>query len=398
VPQFRIFNTAYDPSLGFCKFDEWRTGRLNIGAQIAAAQAVRDMASHLGDSVTQNQAHTLLANLLDGRIALASFVPNLYAAGLRQPAAIRLNPNGTIVNADIMGPGSPYNAELIPYHATLRDASNDPSQVNWLWSDGTFRADAGTGFMVYPALSGYFPLTSEMAQRLHDDLYDETLNYVKSYEVNNPWWWMSDLAHHTTGSGEHLYHSPTLAWTLFQVKARVLQEDWDALAGQLPEPMSFNSRYDLYRLQNLVTLLELAGPAQSGPDLSLSTKTASNPAPATGQTITYTIRLVNAGLAFTHTVALTDVVPSGLTYVSGSLAATLGTPDAASAPTLRWSGVMSASPVVTITYRAQVATSATRAISNTVTIDGPAGTLTRLAVIVANGKTAYLPLVLKSGP
>lgn len=56
------------------------------------------------------------------------------------------------------------------------------------------------------------------------------------------------------------FHSPTLSWTLFQVKAWVLQEDWDTLVRQLPEPTSFNVQYDLYRLQNLVTLLELNNP------------------------------------------------------------------------------------------------------------------------------------------
>ncbi|MCP4357772.1 MAG: hypothetical protein GY796_07145, partial [Chloroflexi bacterium] len=267
--QFQIFVDAYDPDLGFCNFPEWQTGRLNIGTQIAAAQGVRDMANHLGDTSTQNQAQTLLSNLLDGKIALASFVPNLYDTGQLQPFEIHLNANGTIVYDDIMGPNSPYNHEMIPYNAQFRGRDTDPSQVNW-WDGSNYRVDVGIGFMHYPALSGYFPLTSELVSRLQTDLMEETRYYVNSYEVNNPWWWMADLAHHTTGAGEHLYHSPTLSWTMFQVKAHVLQEDWNTLAHQLPEPISFYSKYDLYRLQNLVTLLEYAEP-----DVSLSTKSAS---------------------------------------------------------------------------------------------------------------------------
>ena len=54
--QFQQFVDAYDPSLGFCHFEEWRVKRLNIGAQIGAAQAVRDMAAHLGHTGTQAQA------------------------------------------------------------------------------------------------------------------------------------------------------------------------------------------------------------------------------------------------------------------------------------------------------------------------------------------------------
>ena len=385
--QFRRFTVAYDPALGFCDFDEWRTGRLDIGAQIGAAQAVRDMAAHLGHSDVEAQASTLLSNLLDGRVALADFVPHLYDIGERQPAEIRLNPDGTINNDDIMA-GSPYNNELIPYDAALRNRETDPSQVNW-WDGNAYRVDAGTGFMHYPALSGYSPLSMEMAERLRADLLDETRYYVKSYEVNNPWWWMSDLAHHTTGSGEHLYHSPTLSWTMFQVKARVLQEDWETLARQLPEPVSFNSRYDLYRLQNLVTLLELAGPG-----LDLSTKTASFTAPQFGQTVTYTIVIHLTGDVFTDTLCLTDTLPSGLAYVPQTLTASQGIPDDSAAPTLRWSGELIDAPMATVSYAAVVTETRARLIVNTARVEGRSmGSVECTASIIANGKTVYLPLV-----
>jgi len=389
--QFQKFLDAYDPGLGFCRFEQWRAGRLNIGAQIGAAQAVRDMAAHLGYTTTQAQAQTLLTNLLNTRIGLADFVPHLYDTGQRQPALIRLNPNGTINNCDIMTCG-PYNNELIPYDAALRDRNTDSSQVNW-WDGSTYRVDAGIGFMYYPALSGYFPLSSELVARLRVDLLDKTRYYVKSYEVNNPWWWMSDLAHHTTGSGEHLYHSPTLAWTMFQVKARVLQEDWDTLVRQLPEPVSFNSRYDLYRLQNLVTLLDVAES-----DLSASTKIASTTVPRSGQGVTYTITLRNSHGPLTNTVRLTDTVPAGLSYVPGTLTATMGTSDGRAAPTLRWSGVLSDTPIVTITYAATVAVPAStvQIIKNTVTISAePVGVFTCTATVIANGQAMHLPLILK---
>jgi hypothetical protein len=77
---------------------------------------------------------------------------------------------------------------------------------------------------------------------------------------------MSDLAHHSTAGGEYLWHSPTLAHDLFQTKAWVLGETWEALLRQLPQPMSINPRYDLYRLHNLATLLALRPP-----DLSTNT-------------------------------------------------------------------------------------------------------------------------------
>jgi uncharacterized repeat protein (TIGR01451 family) len=389
MQQFQKFIDAYDPNLGFCNFEEWRTGRLNIGAQIGAAQAVRDMAAHLGYADTQAEADALLSKLLDGRIALAQFVPRLYDIGERAPAQIRLNPDGTINNHDIMS-GGPYNNELIPYSAALRDRDTDPSQVNW-WDGSTYRVDAGIGHMYYPALSGCFPLCSEMAARLRADLLDKIHYYVKSYEVNNPWWWMSDLAYHTTGSGEHLYHSPTLAWTMFQVKAKVLGEDWETLARQLPEPVSLNTRYDLYRLQNLVTLLDAAKL-----DSIAVTKTTSTTTPQSGQRVTYTITLRNSGGPFTRTSCLTDTVPAGLSYVPGTLTASLGTPDESWAPTLRWSGVLSDTPVITFTYAAIVTLPATtaQAVKNIVIISAePAGVFTGTATVIANGRPFYLPLV-----
>ncbi|MEP7191069.1 MAG: hypothetical protein ABI901_17905, partial [Roseiflexaceae bacterium] len=113
------------------------------------------------------------------------------------------------------------------------------------------------GFMHYAALVGYSPLYSELAERLRRDLLPETQQYVQTYEINAPWWWMSDLTHNTTAGGEHLWASPSLAHDLFQTKAWVLHEGWGTLAHQLPLPISINPRYDLYRLHNLSTLLAL---------------------------------------------------------------------------------------------------------------------------------------------
>ena len=380
--QFQRFVDAYDPSLGFCDFAEWRTKRLNIGAQIGAAQAVRDMAARLGHTGTQGQAQALLDNLLDGRIDLAGFVPYLYDIGERQPAYIRLNPDGTINNDDVMT-GGPYNNELIPYSAAVRDRETDPSQVNW-WDGSVYRVDAGTGFMHYPALSGYFPLCSAMSARLRADLLDETLYYVKSYEVNNPWWWMSDLAHHTTGSGEHLYHSPTLAWTMFQVKAWVLQEDWSDLVRQLPEPVSFNSRYDLYRLQNLVTLLALGH--------ELATKEVSPYIAEQGDTLTYKISLAGTG----STAAITDVIPAGTALGSQGVHVEpqVGTLTVDSHQ-IHWTGVLTEQATLQLTFDVIVTVAEPFAIFNTAIVDSGLEKQTLTAMAIANGYRMPLPIILR---
>ena len=386
--QFQQFVDAYDTDLGFCYFEEWRVRRLNLPAQIAMAQAVRDMAAHLGHTTTEAQASTLLDALLDTRVALAGFVPHLYDTGAREPAPIRLNPDGTI-NHDDITQGGPYNAELIPYSAALRDRDTDPSQVNW-WDGSTYRVDAGMEFMHYPALSGYFPLSSALISRLRSDLLDKTRYYVQSYEINNPWWWMSDLAHHTTGSGEYLYHSPTLAWTLFQVKAWVLQEDWDALAHQLPEAVSFNRRYDLYRLQNLVTLLALS-PITETMEKSVNASLA-----RPGDRLTYTISLIGAGA----TATISDAIPVGTTYVprsarvappTGVLTDRFGRVD--------WSGPLTAGQRLDLTFAVTVTegTGASWIIVNRAQVENGVESreLVAVTITMTDPQQVYLPVILK---
>lgn len=383
--QFQVFVNAYDSDLdfhgldiGLCDFEEWLVRRLNIGAQIAAAQGVRDMAAHLGQVSTQAQASTLLNNLLDSRVALAEFVPRMYKEGLRQPFELRLDPDGTINNDDIMT-GGPYNHDIIPYYAPLRDSETDPSQVNW-WDGSTYRVDGGIGFMYYPALSGYFPLTSELSARLRSDLLDKTLYYVRTYEVNNPWWWMTDLAHHTTGSGEHLYHSPTLSWTMFQVKAWVLEEDWDTLVYQLPEPTSFNSRYDLYRLQNLTTLLALA-PQMSK---SVSSHLADN-----GDVLTYGISLVGTGGA----IAVTDTIPAGVSYVSNSAYRDppIGNLEVGSGQ-VRWTGVLTEGNALEVGFAVTVETTDPMFVVNTAMVNDTLQVYELSASTLVNPCQSFLPV------
>ena len=162
----------------------------------------------------------------------------------------------------------------------------------------------------------------------------------------------------------------------------------------LPWPYGQPAWRDVYRLQNLATLLEIRGV----PDLSPSTKTASAPAPRSSEIITYTIAVRNNRGTLTHTIHLTDTVPAGLSYVPGSLVATLGTPDESDAPALHWSGSLSDTRTVTVTYAVAVTTpaSTTQCIVNTVTVStNLVGVLTRTATIIANGYTIHLPIILQ---
>jgi len=127
-----------------------------------------------------------------------------------------------------------------------------------------------------------------------------------------------------------------------------------------------------------------------------SQNTASAGAPAYGQTVTFTILVRGLIAPPTATIYLTDVVPGGLSYFPGTLTATTGLVNATLPPTLTWSGVLSPTPVVTVTFAVTVSTNITQVIANTAVIAAPGyQTITRTATIIANGYAVYLPVVTK---
>ena len=133
------------------------------------------------------------------------------------------------------------------------------------------------------------------------------------------------------------------------------------------------------------------------PDLSLSTKAASALKVAAGDRITYTISIRNIGVPLTATARLTDAVPAGLSYLPGTLTATWGSVDAGLSPTLRWSGTVSDTRIVTVTYAVLVATSAPQVIANTALVDDRQGNiLPCTARVNANFREVYLPLIRKN--
>jgi uncharacterized repeat protein (TIGR01451 family) len=102
------------------------------------------------------------------------------------------------------------------------------------------------------------------------------------------------------------------------------------------------------------TIRFLADALGPDPNLSTSRKTASSRSADVGETITYTITLVNTGGLQVNSVAVVDTVPAGLSYVAGSLYASAGAVDPSGAPTLRWNGPVGLVSPVLITYRAMV--------------------------------------------
>ncbi|MBN1812600.1 MAG: DUF11 domain-containing protein [Anaerolineae bacterium] len=134
----------------------------------------------------------------------------------------------------------------------------------------------------------------------------------------------------------------------------------------------------------------------SGPGESV--KTASTITPTYGQAVTYTVVIQNLAAPLTAAVYLTDTVPTGLSYVSGTLTATGGTGSYidAKAPELTWSGMLSPTAVVTVTYVTTVTVSMPQFITNTAIIDVPGyQTIPIDVTIVTNPIQLWLPLMLR---
>jgi uncharacterized repeat protein (TIGR01451 family) len=136
-----------------------------------------------------------------------------------------------------------------------------------------------------------------------------------------------------------------------------------------------------------------AGPGES-------TKTASVYTATYGEAVTYTVSIQNLTAPVTATVYLTDTVPAGLSYVPGTLTATGGTGTAldGAAPDLTWTGLLSPTAAVTVTYVTTVTTSAPQVIDAPALIVVPGyETLTTTATIIVNPYQAWLPVVLREG-
>jgi len=145
---------------------------------------------------------------------------------------------------------------------------------------------------------------------------------------------------------------------------------------------------------NSITLLVV--PTLSEPDLTPSYKAVSSPFADSGEQVTYTVVIRNGTGPVTPTVLFTDTVPGGLSYISGTLTATMGTVTDAGAPTLRWSGVLTPTPAVTVTYAVTVTATAPQIITNAAIIAiQNYEPITRTATLRTNWLRVYLPLLMR---
>jgi uncharacterized repeat protein (TIGR01451 family) len=143
------------------------------------------------------------------------------------------------------------------------------------------------------------------------------------------------------------------------------------------------------------TGLVSAPPPGSG-FLDNSIKTVNDPGPQPGEALTYTIILINPGLLL-PAARLTDTLPNNAYLVSNTLTASSGN-WGLSGQVLTWTGTVSSSLSVTVTYVMTTSSNITypRAILNTAILDDGAGnTLTRTSVAIVNGFRVSLPILIK---
>jgi len=131
-------------------------------------------------------------------------------------------------------------------------------------------------------------------------------------------------------------------------------------------------------------------------DLEPSRKTVSSSSAGVGDRLDYTVVIRNGPGPIASTILLTDTIPAGLDYVPGSLTVTSGVSDTSQLPSLYWTGVLSPTPAVTLTYAVTVTESGPNALVNTAVIALPGEqSVPCSATVIINGSAVYLPLTIK---
>ncbi|MCB0155313.1 MAG: PQQ-dependent sugar dehydrogenase [Anaerolineae bacterium] len=151
---------------------------------------------------------------------------------------------------------------------------------------------------------------------------------------------------------------------------------------------------NLYLAARSGTIYEIVGSVLAAPSLAAS-KQVSAPTGSPGQTFTYTITLTSSGPPLTQTTYLTDTLPGGLAYISGTMTATFGLIDD-SGPELLWNGQFNPTTTLQITYQVTATGAVTGSLQNLVEVNPPGlAPFTTTATVIIDPKTLYLPFILK---
>jgi uncharacterized repeat protein (TIGR01451 family) len=122
--------------------------------------------------------------------------------------------------------------------------------------------------------------------------------------------------------------------------------------------------------------------------------------PKEGDTVTFALSIDHQGEPITTPTWITDTLPTQLEYVPDSLSANTGTATYQDGQ-VHWSGLISTTPRLTITYQMTVPPSNVMVVSNVAAFYNPAldaDPVMRSAQIIIKGKEVYLPVILKQQP
>jgi uncharacterized repeat protein (TIGR01451 family) len=133
--------------------------------------------------------------------------------------------------------------------------------------------------------------------------------------------------------------------------------------------------------------------------LDLSEKTVDHDTQLPGQAVRYTVRLKNGGGSSLPGVAVTDTLPAGLKYITGTLAASGGSAGYVSG-VITWTGTVEAGATTTIQFSAASLPNASlgTVLTNTAVIRGGGEEFTRQASLTLGLAKIYLPLNFKPLP
>ncbi len=131
--------------------------------------------------------------------------------------------------------------------------------------------------------------------------------------------------------------------------------------------------------------------------LASSQKSASTTVAAQGEVVTYTIRLLRTGPPVTTTVYLTDTLPAGVSLVPGSLTNSTGSATfVAPSSTVQWSGELSTTATVDITYAVNIDTAVTQVVENNAVVTAVGVSPVQLSQrILVNALHLFLPIIQK---
>jgi uncharacterized repeat protein (TIGR01451 family) len=267
------------------------------------------------------------------------------------------HPDVNVIMWSWCGQASWYTEENITdwYLAPMTQLELDYPGITFIYmtghSDGT--GEEGDLHLRNQQIRDYCIANNKVLYDFYDiELYDPDGNYYGDKAVNDNCDYDSD------GNG-----SRDKNWAQDWQSTHTQDVDWYSCSCAHSQSLNCNQKaYAVWALW-----ARLAG-WDGGISALEASKSASQAEAMPGETVTYTVVIQASGTPPTGTVTLSDTIPTGLAYIPGSLAATSGAVDDAAAPALTWTGLLTPTPAVTVTYAVTVATNEWRSITNAAVI------------------------------